>query len=155
VAGVTLPASHPQEGLRRIAEYTGYLRQLAQTPRDEFVADVVRLGSAKYYLQTAIEACLDLAQHLIAAQGWRTPQTYADTFDILAEHGIVPPDFLPALRSMARFRNRLVHLYWEVDPTVIYDLLQNNLSDFDTYAQLLLQALSRPADPTPGEADAR
>jgi uncharacterized protein YutE (UPF0331/DUF86 family) len=150
VAGVTLPVGRPQEGLRRIAEYTGYLRQLALTPRDEFVGDFVRLGSAKYYLQTAIEACLDLAQHLIASQGWRTPQTYADTFDVLAEHGVVPPHFLPALRSMARFRNRLVHLYWEVDPAVIYDLLQNNLSDFDTYAQLLLHAMSRPGETDTG-----
>ena len=41
MAGVTLPVGFPQEGLRRLAEYTGYLRQLAQTPRDEFVADFV------------------------------------------------------------------------------------------------------------------
>lgn len=143
---MTLPVGQPQEGLRRIAEYTGYLRRLAQTPRDEFVGDFVRLGSAKYYLQTAIEACLDLAQHLIAAQGWRTPQTYADTFDVLAEHGVVPPDFLPALRSMARFRNRLVHLYWEVDPTVLYQLLQENLPDFDRFARLILDVLSRGSD---------
>jgi hypothetical protein len=48
MAGVTLPAGRPHEGLRRIAEYTGYLRQLAQTPRVEFVADFIRLGNAKY-----------------------------------------------------------------------------------------------------------
>ena len=139
---MTLPSGQPYEGLRRLNEYVGYLRVLSQTPEEAFVRDFIRLGSAKYYLQTAIETCLDLAQHLIAAQGWRSPQTYADVFDVLAEHGIVDAHFLPALRSMARFRNRLVHLYWDVDPATIYRLLQENLDDFDRFAQVMLAALS-------------
>lgn len=143
---MTLPAGQPHEGLRRIAEYTGYLRHLSQTPREDLTGDFVRLGSAKYYLQTTIEACLDLAQHVIAARGWRSPRSYAETFDILAEHGVVPPDFLPALRSMARFRNVLVHLYAEVDANTVYDLLQNNLADFDRFAQIMLRELSDTHD---------
>ncbi|CAA9231275.1 MAG: hypothetical protein AVDCRST_MAG77-1025 [uncultured Chloroflexi bacterium] len=143
---MTLPIGRPHEGLRRIAEYTSYLRQLAQTPEAQFTADFVLLGSAKYYLMTAIEACLDLAQHVIARRGWRTPNSYADTFDVLAEHGLVPADFLPRLRSMARFRNRLVHLYWDVDPQTLYALLQSNLGDFDRFAALMLPTLSASGD---------
>ena len=139
---MTLPAGQPHEGLRRIAEYTDYLRRLAATPRDDLAADFVRLGSAKYYLQTAIEACLDLAQYVIAHRGWRTPRSYADTFDVLAEHGVVPADFLPSLRQMARFRNRLVHLYWDVNPETLHQVLQQNLDDFDRYAALLLTELN-------------
>ena len=30
-------------------------------------------------------------------------------------------------------RNRLVHLYWEVDANILYDTLQNNLADFDQF----------------------
>jgi len=142
VAGMTLPSGQPHEGLRRLNEYVGYLKALGETPEQEFIHDFVRLGSAKYYLLTAIETCLDLAQHLIATHGWRAPQTYADVFDVLAEQGIVDADFLPALRSMARFRNRLVHLYWDVDPETIYRLLQENLDDFDRFAQVMLAALS-------------
>jgi uncharacterized protein YutE (UPF0331/DUF86 family) len=138
---LTLPHGRPGEGVRRIAEYTGYLRHLAATPREEFVADFVRLGSAKYYLQRAIEACLDLAQHLIASRGWRTPRSYADTFDVLAEHGVVPAGFLPILRSMARFRNVLVHLYTDVRPETVYDLLQSHLGDFDRFAQIMLDEM--------------
>ncbi len=136
-----LPPGQPQEGLRRLQEYTGYLRQLARTPRDAFVSDFVRLGSAKYYLQVAIEACLDLAQYLIARRGWRTPQSYADTFVVLAEQGIIPDDFLPVLRRMAAFRNRLVHLYWDVDADTIHHVLQKDLGDFDRYAALLSAAI--------------
>jgi len=34
---------------------------------------------------------------------------------------------------MTGMRNRLVHLYWEVDAIVLYDILQSNLSDFDRF----------------------
>jgi uncharacterized protein YutE (UPF0331/DUF86 family) len=31
---------------------------------------------------------------------------------------------------MAKFRNRIVHIYNEVDPEEIYKIVQNNLEDF-------------------------
>ncbi len=34
---------------------------------------------------------------------------------------------------MARFRNRLIHLYWEVDDNQIYEILQSRLDDFKTF----------------------
>lgn len=36
---------------------------------------------------------------------------------------------------MVQFRNRLVHLYWEVDAEIIYEILQKNLGDFDLFAR--------------------
>jgi uncharacterized protein YutE (UPF0331/DUF86 family) len=30
-------------------------------------------------------------------------------------------------------RNRLVHLYWEVDDALLFNFLQNDLSDFDQF----------------------
>jgi len=36
-------------------------------------------------------------------------------------------------RKMTRMRSRLVHLYWEVDANILYDILQNNTSDFDRF----------------------
>jgi hypothetical protein len=37
------------------------------------------------------------------------------------------------LRRMARFRNRIVHLYAQVDLPTVYRLLQERLADFDRY----------------------
>jgi len=34
---------------------------------------------------------------------------------------------------MAKFRNRLVHLYWEVDDAELYQILRENLSDLDRF----------------------
>jgi uncharacterized protein YutE (UPF0331/DUF86 family) len=34
---------------------------------------------------------------------------------------------------MARFRNRIVHLYWDVDLDLVYDYLTQRLGDFERY----------------------
>jgi len=40
---------------------------------------------------------------------------------------------LSSLKEMARFRNRLIHLYREVDDEQVYEILQSRLDDFKTF----------------------
>ncbi|MBW2312032.1 MAG: DUF86 domain-containing protein [Deltaproteobacteria bacterium] len=37
------------------------------------------------------------------------------------------------LEKMARFRNRLMHIYWDVDVAEIWRILQSRLGDFEKY----------------------
>lgn len=122
------------EGIfRNLDEYLAVLHYLAQVPEAELLADLARLGGAKYYLQVAVECCIDAANHLIARQNWRAPQSYADSFAVLAENGVLPQGFLDTTRQMVGMRNRLVHLYWEVNADMVYQILQNNLDDFERF----------------------
>ena len=52
---------------------------------------------------------------MIVKNGFRTPEDYADTFKVLSERGAFDEEFTKTLSQMARFRNRLVHIYWEID----------------------------------------
>ena len=40
-------------------------------------------------------------------------------------------------------RNRLVHLYWDVDDEQIYTYLRENLDDFVTFSQYILEFLEQ------------
>ncbi len=44
---------------------------------------------------------------------------------------------------MARFRNRLVHLYWDVESEAVYEILQTRLDDFEQFKGYALAYLSR------------
>jgi uncharacterized protein YutE (UPF0331/DUF86 family) len=123
--------------LRNLTTYVGYLRKIAQTPREAFLNDPEKVGAAKYYLQVAIEVCIDLANHIIASERYRAPQDYRDAFTVLNESGVLPDDFTLTFRQMTGLRNLLVHLYWEVDDSQIYDDLQHHLGDFDRYARYI------------------
>lgn len=99
----------------QLDEYLGILKQIGKTAEDAFINDKILIGSAKYYLQVSIEVCLDIASHIIASERFRAPKDYADSFSVLNEAGIISSDLCKQLRQMAKFRNRLVHLYSEID----------------------------------------
>jgi uncharacterized protein YutE (UPF0331/DUF86 family) len=105
------------------------LEDLRKLTRDTFASDEHKIGSAKYNLIVAIEGIIDLCNHIIAKNGYRTPEDYADTFRVMAERNAFMPEFTNALIQMVRFRNRLVHIYWEVDNNELYRIMQSNLQD--------------------------
>lgn len=111
----------------------GQLADLAKIDRSDFLSDPHKVGNAKYQFIVAIEACIDMGNHIISRNGYRIPQDYADTFKVLGEVGAIDPDFVNELRAMAKFRNRLVHIYWEVDDLQFYEILQHRLGDFKKF----------------------
>jgi uncharacterized protein YutE (UPF0331/DUF86 family) len=118
-----------------IGEAQSRLRELGQLPLDKFLADYRNTESAKYLLIVAVEAAVDVCNHIVARQGGRAPQDYADCFAILTDLKIIEPALTPRLKRMARFRNLLVHLYWKVDNQRIYEIIQKDLDDLDTFRQ--------------------
>ena len=83
------------------------LEDLGKLSETEFTADPHKVGSAKYNLIVAIEGTVDLSNHIISKNGFRTPEDYADTFRVMEEKGIFDTEFTSSLIQMARFRNRL------------------------------------------------
>ncbi len=124
-----------------IGNLRGYLEKLhilAALPQDVFLQAFTNVESAKHLLQVSIECCLDIAHHIVADEGYRTPGDYYDSFTVLHENGILPEAFMPTLRKMVSFRNRVVHLYWKGDEATVYRILQESLSDFETYVGHIL-----------------
>lgn len=93
--------------------------------------------AVKHTLQEAIEACLDVANHVISAEGLGRPDDYADYFPRLAQHDILPKALASSLSEMAKFRNVLVHLYAEVDMDTVQDILKNDLGDIRAFADAI------------------
>ncbi len=128
--------------LENLRGYVEKLTRLASLERKDFLSDFTKIESAKHLFQVSVECCIDVSNHIIASERFRAPKTYAEAFEILGEQEILAKDFLPTLRQMVQFRNRLVHLYWAVDAEVIYDILQRNLGDFETFTRQILDYLS-------------
>jgi uncharacterized protein YutE (UPF0331/DUF86 family) len=109
------------------------LRMLSGLGKDVFLSDPDKIGSSKYHFIVAIESCIDLCNHLISRNGFRIPESYGDTFVVMCEVGALDPDFANDLKNMAKLRNRLVHLYWEVDDVQLYGYLCERLGDFKSF----------------------
>ena len=103
----------------------------------EHVEDPALLDGAKYRLVTAIEGLTGAARHVIASAGLRGPETYADTFAVLAEAGRLAPEIAVVGQRMARFRNVLVHGYAEVDDDQVRTIVAHRLTDLRRLAEAL------------------
>ena len=78
-------------------------------------------------LQIMIEICADIANHIIADKGYRIPRSYADTFRVLYEKGIIEEEIFKMMENMAKFRNIVVHRYDQVDEYIVINILKNTL----------------------------
>jgi len=118
------------------------LKEIGAMDEAEFINDPHKVSSAKYNLIVVIESIIDICNHIISKNGLRVPEDYADTFKVMAENRLLPLEFTESLVKMARFRNRLVHLYWEVDRNVIFHILQKDVQDLDAFLKQLGKILS-------------
>lgn len=109
--------------------------------RDVFLTDPDLIDSAKYRLITAIEAAVSICNHITARKFKRVPESYSDCFTILSECGVITAELAERLGNMARFRNMLVHIYWEIDNEKIFDILTTDLVDFRNYIEEIVRYL--------------
>ena len=112
-----------------------------------FLKDIILQTSAERCLQLAIESCLSIGNRLISLFQFkvplRAPESYADIFNELEKLGVIGHDFCEKLVRMAKFRNRLVHLYWEIDKEKIYNYILNDLEDFRLFQEKVIEFLKK------------
>jgi len=118
-----------------LGRYLDVLRDLAAVPEKVFLANPDKVGNAKYHFVIAIECCIDIANHIISSENLRFPKDNADSFVVLIESDILDGGTRDALCAMARFRNRLVHMYWDVDDARVYEYLRTALGDLEGFAR--------------------
>ncbi|MFB6351368.1 MAG: DUF86 domain-containing protein, partial [Bradymonadaceae bacterium] len=111
--------------------------------RSESIEDWMADDLYVLHLQRGIQAAIDSANHLVAANGWSTPDTAAESFDVLADHDVYPADFADTLTSMVGFRNIAVHAYGTLDMDVVHDIVHHRLDDLETFADYVLQVTVR------------
>ena len=76
---------------------------------------------------------MDVADHIVADRRLRVPETGAESFEILAEAGLLPAPLGTALASMVGFRNILVHDYTRIDPAIVVRVLGSDLADVERF----------------------
>ena len=91
------------------------VRAVLPATRQAFAADRTAREVVVLNLFVAIQACLDLAGHWLADEGWEVPRQYADLFAALAEHDIISPDLSRRLAAAAGLRNLVAHQYGILD----------------------------------------
>lgn len=100
----------------------------------------------RYLVQASAQICIDLAHHVIASAGWTTVTQYRDAFPVLAGHGVISEELAARMQDLAGLRNRLVHMYDDIDDGLVQDGLRSGLGDLDDFAAGILTRLQADED---------
>lgn len=115
--------------------------------RDVLTAEPQDPLRRRYAVQSAAQASIDLANHVIASEGWRVPRDYGDAFTVLAENAVIDGELADRFRALAGLRNLLVHLYDEVDDDRLARDIRAGLADLGALASAVARLLE--GDPEP------
>ena len=126
---------------RKLADLDLYVRQLSEyrdVTVEEYRGDWRTQRVVERTFQMAIEVCVDVASHVIADRRLRVPATYAETFDVLAEAGMLEPALHALMVRMCGFRNLIVHEYARLDAGKVVRVLREGLQDLDRFKDVVL-----------------
>ncbi len=115
--------------LSRLDSFIKSLEDLQNLSVEEYLKEERNIYSGRYLLQISIETCINIANHIVSRMKFGLPNEYADAFRLLKENGVISNELLEKLILMTRFRNRVVHLYWDIDDSYVFNLINNNLKD--------------------------
>lgn len=135
--------------LRKLSELDQYFKQIMEYEGitvAEYSHDWKTQRIVERTVQMMIEACVDIAGHIIADKRYRTPSSYSDSFRVLQEEKVLNDKLFSALEKMAKFRNIVVHHYDKVDAELVVGILKKDLKDFPGYRDAIVNFLKSNND---------
>lgn len=131
----------------KLATHRECLENLEKIPRssfDEFASDFRNVQSTLHLFQVGIQTLIDIGGYLVSRLALPMPRKSQDIFESLEERGHLPKGTAVRYAPLVAFRNRVVHLYEEIDKRIVYDILNREREDWRELMDLLLAVLSPP-----------
>lgn len=109
----------------RILRLKNYVEGMTKS---RFIGDWAARSVAERTLQVSAEIVIDIAERIIALENAGPVAGAAAAIEKLHQLGVLSsPD---PYRSIVRLRNLIVHEYEEIEPDLLFDIIQNHLDDF-------------------------
>ena len=125
------------ESLRRCVER---VRQKCPATADALASDDDAQDILTLNLTRAVQLCVDIGAHLIAGRDNPAPDTMGQTFDVLAELGVISPELAVRMKKAVGFRNIAVHNYEAIDWQIAHAIATRHMSDFAAFATAVVES---------------
>lgn len=94
-------------------------------------------------LTRAVQLCVDVGAHIVAAREIQAPDTMGQTFDVLASLKVITPEIANRMKKAVGFRNIAVHSYEAIDWQIAHAIATNHLNDFAAFAAAVIESTKR------------
>jgi uncharacterized protein YutE (UPF0331/DUF86 family) len=94
-----------------------------------------------------VQLSVDIGAHLIAGMDVPPPGTMGQTFDLLAQQGVVGKELANGLKKSVGFRNIAVHNYDSINWDIVHSIVKNQLREFSEFAKAIVEWLEKQYPP--------
>ena len=135
---------------KRISRYLLTIREniedleslLKQHSDHEFLEDRLLAKSLKYCLIEIAESVSDILQHVLARKKGIAADGYVDVAVKAKQNNVIPADLIDRLLFFFKFRNVLVHRYWQVDDNEVLKNTRQGTKDFRVLVDIIENIIS-------------
>lgn len=119
------------------------LKAITSCSLEDFKKDRRNYGLAEHYLRRALEGILTVGSHILSRLPAKT-KDYRQIILSLGEYKIVPEEFAEKNKRLASYRNRLVHLYWDVSAEELYQVIKQHTDDLSMFCSYYKEVIKNP-----------
>lgn len=126
----------------QIAQMRRSLKRIAKFSRvslEEFSNNPDNFAIAEHHLRKSLEILFDIGRHIIAKEFSLKPEDYDDVIKILDKNKVISDGLYKRTVGFGRFRNRLVHLYWQVTEEEILEFIKRNGEVFEKFCKEIIE----------------
>lgn len=130
------------DGIQRDLEK---LRRYRNRGLEELAVGTELNSLCQFHLRQALEGVFHIGEHILSRLNGGRATEYKEIAKKLGERGIVDRQFSQTkLTAMAGYRNRLTHFYADITPQELFQILHEDLDDFETFLASVKQVLVDP-----------
>lgn len=129
--------------LAKIDRLDRYLQELKDIMPENFeiYQKIEKKRACERLLQVSIESVLDICAQVVIELRLGLPSEEDEIFEKLEQAKIISSATRETLKRMRGFRNILVHEYGHINDRLVYDVLKNNMDDFNSIRKEIIAAL--------------
>ena len=113
------------------------IRRLSHLPDNEFWSRKENVAAMKYYLLQTIEATGSVCAHVAAKKFNKGVSSFGECFEVMEKEGILEGNLSMRLKKMVKFRNKLIHRYWEIEDKNILEYARKDIGDFTDFMKVI------------------
>ena len=133
-----------QQKIKEIEESLQLIEEGLQVYLEEFRASKLLKDGIYKRLEFCIQNVIDILALIYSAKNLGVPSTLDDIFEGLRRNKALPPKIIILAEKMKGLRNILIHKYGKIDDEIVYELLQEDLDDFEEIITAIEEYLKKP-----------
>lgn len=106
---------------------------------EQFNANIDLQDSVILHLMQAIQACIDIAAHIVTDEELGLAASTRDFFYILSDNKIITAEMREKMFKAVGFRNLAAHEYAKLDMNRVYEIATHGIKDLEDFIGVIVR----------------